>query len=221
MPDSRPVRIGNGAVDQRQTDVLGEVMAAPSIWRATGDGGRASRQLVGRCSAPWSTSSPNDWQEPDNGLWEIRGPQRHFTHSRVMVWVAFDEVVRAVETARPARDRSTRGAESATRSAPRSSNGASTPSRNSFVQHYDTEEVDASLLLILSAVGFLPGDDPRMLGTIEAVEHDLIRDGLVLRYRTETGVDGLDRATSIRSSPARSGWSSPTRAPADSTTRTR
>ena len=133
---SRPVRVGNGAVDQRQSDVLGEVMLALGAARdATADRRRTSwalqRTLVNELA--------KNWQRPDHGLWEIRGPQRHFTHSRVMVWVAFDEAVRGGRAARPATARSTCGARSATRCAPRSWRWASTPSRNTFVQHYDTD----------------------------------------------------------------------------------
>ncbi len=183
---SRPVRVGNGAVCQRQADVLGEVMAAMALARRAGleetrDSWALQRALVDELA--------EHWDEPDNGLWEIRGPQRHFTHSRVMVWVAFDRAIRAVEEHglegsverwRGIRDKVReeimhRGYDEA---------------RQTFVQHYDTNEVDASLLLI-PAVGFLPGDDPRVLGTIRAVEQDLMRDGLVLRYRTAAGVDGL------------------------------
>jgi GH15 family glucan-1,4-alpha-glucosidase len=129
------------------------------------------------------------WDEPDNGLWEIRGPLRHFTHSRVMVWVAFDRAIAAVERHgldgpvdqwRELRDRVRdevleKGFNS---------------ELNSFTQHYDTTQVDASLL-VLPAVGFIDGDDPKMLGTIKAIEDQLMRDGLLLRYRTESGVDGL------------------------------
>jgi GH15 family glucan-1,4-alpha-glucosidase len=129
------------------------------------------------------------WDEPDNGLWEIRGPRRHFTHSRVMVWAAFDRAIMGIEK---------HGLEGPLerwrelREVVRSevlAKGFNTE-RNTFTQHYDTAEVDASLLLI-PIVGFLPPDDPRVLGTIEAIERDLMRDGLLLRYRTETGVDGL------------------------------
>ncbi|RYC10768.1 glycoside hydrolase family 15 protein [Nocardioides zhouii] len=184
--DSRPVRIGNGAVSQRQNDVLGEVMIALELARQAGlDETRNSwslqRALVEELA--------DHWDEPDNGLWEIRGPQRHFTHSRVMVWVAFDRAVKAVEDHglegpvdrwRELRDRVReevldKGFDS---------------ERSTFTQHYDTREVDASLLTI-SLVGFLPGDDPRVLGTIDAITGDLMSDGLLLRYRTETGVDGL------------------------------
>lgn len=185
--DSRPVRIGNGAVGQRQTDVLGEVMIALEHARQRGltetdESWKLQRALVQNLA--------QHWQEADNGLWEIRGPVRQFTHSRVMVWAAFDRAIQAVEehglegpvdTWRDLRDQVR--AEVLAK--------GWNEERQTFVQHYDTTEVDASLLT-LSAVGFLAGDDPRMLGTIRAVEQDLMPDGLVLRYRTESGVDGLE-----------------------------
>jgi GH15 family glucan-1,4-alpha-glucosidase len=184
--DSRPVRIGNGAVNQVQTDVLGEVMAALGQARDH-DGGDAEswslqRVLIGELA--------KTWHRRDHGLWEIRGPERHFTHSRLMVWVAFDEMVRAVET---------HGFEGPvdewkrirTQVREEILSAGFDSEHNTFVQHAETTDVDAALLLI-SAVGFLPGDDPRMLGTIDAVERDLLHGGLVMRYRTETGVDGLE-----------------------------
>jgi GH15 family glucan-1,4-alpha-glucosidase len=183
---SAPVRIGNDAVRQRQTDVLGEVMVALHMARSLGledshDSWSLQQTLIDGLA--------DHWEQPDNGLWEIRGPLRHFTHSRVMVWVAFDRAVAAVEEHgldgdvdrwRDLRDKVrhevlTRGYDER---------------RNTFTQHYDTDEVDASLL-VLSDVGFVAGDDPRMLGTIAAVEEDLMRDGFLLRYRTGSGVDGL------------------------------
>jgi GH15 family glucan-1,4-alpha-glucosidase len=183
---SRPVRIGNGAVQQRQTDVVGEVMLALEAARDSGlgqteDAWNLQRVLIDHLA--------ETWEAPDNGLWEIRGPQRHFTHSRVMVWVAFDRAVRAVEEHglegpverwRDLRDRVRDEV---------MSQGFNTE-RNTFTQHYETTEVDASLLM-LPLVGFVDADDPKMLGTVEAVERDLLRDGLLLRYRTQTGVDGL------------------------------
>ncbi len=184
--DSRPVRIGNGAVDQRQADVLGEVMAALEHARSRGQGEERHSWALQRVLV---NELADHWEEPDNGLWEIRGPQRNFTHSRVMIWVAFDCAIAGVENHgldgpverwRSVRDKVR--AEILDRGFNRD--------RNSFVQHYDTTEVDASLLL-LSLVGFLPGDDPRIVGTIAAVEEDLLRNGLVLRYRTDAGVDGL------------------------------
>ena len=184
--DSRPVRIGNGAVCQRQNDVLGEVMIALELARRAGleethNSWALQRVLVEELA--------DHWDEPDNGLWEIRGPQRHFTHSRVMVWVAFDRAVKAVEDHgldgpvdrwRDLRDRVREEI---------LDKGFDTE-RGTFTQHYDTREVDASLLTI-PLVGFLPGDDPRVLGTIDAITADLMSDGLLLRYRTESGVDGL------------------------------
>ncbi|HET6168443.1 MAG TPA: glycoside hydrolase family 15 protein [Marmoricola sp.] len=184
---SRPVRIGNAAVDQRQTDAVGEVICALAAARDAGltetaDSWSLQRTLVNGLA--------ETWQRPDHGLWEIRGPQRHFTHSRVMSWAAFDRVIGGVEKhglegpverwrelRRQVRDEVLAKAVDAR--------------RGCFTQHYDTDEVDAALLL-LPSVGFVAGDDPRMLATIEAVEQDLMRDGLVLRYRTETGIDGLE-----------------------------
>ncbi len=183
---SRPVRIGNAAVEQKQTDVLGEVMIALAASRGVGleddeDGWDLQRSLVNRLV--------DTWREPDHGIWEIRGPQQHFTHSRVMVWAAFDRAVRAVEEDgldgpvdrwREARDQVCEEV----------LNRGFNPQRNTFTQHYDTDEVDASLL-VLPLTGFIAGHDPRMLGTIDAIEQDLMRDGLLMRYRTETDVDGL------------------------------
>jgi len=183
---SRPVRIGNAAVEQRQTDVLGEVLCALSMARHHG---------LAETRDSWGLQCTlvNDlaraWHRPDRGLWEIRGPQQHFTHSRVMVWAAFDRAVEGVER---------HGLEGPVdewrkiRDAVRAEvlEHGFDCERNTFTQHYDTDEVDASLL-VLPSLGFVEGDDPRMLGTIEAVEKDLKRDGLLLRYRTTSGVDGL------------------------------
>ena len=183
---SRPVRIGNDAVTQTQIDVLGEVMIALEMAREmhvpeTEDSWALQQVLIDDLA--------EHWKEPDNGLWEIRGPLRHFTHSRVMVWVAFDRAVRAVEVygvdGRVAEWRKLRDEvreEILTH--------GYDEERNTFTQHYDTKEVDASLL-IMPLVGFIDGDDPRMLGTIAAIEEDLMKDGLLHRYRTESGVDGL------------------------------
>ena len=184
---STPVRIGNGAVGQRQSDVLGEVMIALEHTRhAFGafdeNSWALQRTLVDELA--------RTWDRPDHGLWEIRGEPRRFTHSRVMVWAAFDRAVRAVEEYDlPGEVGEWRKLRDAVREEVLAQGFDS--GRNTFTQHYDTTEVDASLL-VLPQVGFIDGDDPRMLGTIAAVEEDLIRDGLVLRYRTETGVDGLD-----------------------------
>ena len=183
---SRPVRIGNGAVCQRQTDVLGEVMVALHLARERGldddaDGWALQRSLVEELATHWN--------QPDNGLWEIRGPQRHFTHSRVMVWAAFDRAIRGCEEhGLPGPVERWRELRELVRAEIMERGVDCT--RDTFTQHYDTTEVDASLL-VLPSLGFIAGDDPLMLGTIRAVEEDLMRGGLLLRYRTQTGVDGL------------------------------
>ncbi|HEV7194562.1 MAG TPA: glycoside hydrolase family 15 protein [Pedococcus sp.] len=183
---SAPVRIGNGAVDQRQSDVLGEVMIALDEARRRGlevsvDAWAMQRALIGHLA--------EHWQEPDNGLWEIRGPLRHFTHSRVMVWAAFDRAVRGVEDwGLPGPVERWRELRDAVRTEILTK--GYDPKRNTFTQHYDTTEVDASLLLI-PLVGFLPPDDPRVVGTVAAIEQDLMHGGFLLRYRTQSRVDGL------------------------------
>ncbi len=183
---SRPVRVGNGAVAQRQTDVLGEVMIALEDARAQGLEESPQSWAIQRALV---SNLAEHWQEPDHGLWEMRGPKRFFTHSRVMVWAAFDRAIRAVEVHgydgdvelwRDLRDRV---------KADVLERGWN-EQRQTFTQHYETTEVDASLLVI-PMVGFLPPEDPRVHGTVAAVEQDLMRDGLLLRYRTESGVDGL------------------------------
>ncbi len=183
---SRPVRVGNGAAGQLQTDVFGSLMIALDTARRAGlEEGQNSWRL--QCAL--LDHLAGHWDQPDHGIWEVRGPTQRFTHSRVMAWVAFDRGVRAVEElgleGHVDRWRSARDAVRAAVLADCWDEG-----RGTFVQHPGTTEVDASLLLI-PAVGFLPGDDPRVLGTIRAVEEDLLRDGLVLRYRTQSGVDGL------------------------------
>ena len=184
--ESRPVRIGNGAVEQTQHDVLGEVMhALDRVRRAEGMPHKDAWPLQRALVAEMATR----WQDPDHGLWEIRGEPQAFTHSRVMIWVAFDRAVRAMEDydlAGPLEEWR------ALRDQVREEvlEKGYDAERGTFVQHYGTTEVDASLL-VLPLVGFIDGDDPRMLGTIKAIEEDLLHEGLVLRYRTESGVDGL------------------------------
>ncbi len=183
---SRPVRVGNAAAEQRQSDVLGEVMIALEHAR---DVGLEHDKRAWALQRALVDNLAKQWREPDNGLWEIRGPLRHFTHSRAMVWAAFDRAVRHVE-----QNHANGNVElwREIRDAAREevlTHGFNVEA-NTFTQHYDTTEVDASLL-VLPLIGFIEGDDPRMVGTIEAIERDLMRDGLVLRYRTDSGVDGL------------------------------
>ncbi|GAA1874330.1 glycoside hydrolase family 15 protein [Lapillicoccus jejuensis] len=185
---SRPVRVGNGAVGQRQTDVLGEVMIALAEGR---DAGLEDDTRAWRIQTALVDELAERWQEPDHGLWEIRGPQRHFTHSQVMVWAAFDRAVKAVEQGLPAPEETVarwRSVRDAVRA--RVLEKGYDAERGTFVQHDQTREVDASLL-VLAQCGFVEPHDPRFLGTVKAVEEDLLRDGLVLRYRTDSGVDGL------------------------------
>lgn len=181
-----PVRVGNAAYKQYQGDVFGEVMLALQKARQLGiEETRFSWPL----QRALISFVENNWQRPDNGVWEIRGPQRHFTHSRVMLWVAFDCGIRAVRehgldgpVERWERMRDQLRAEIETQGFDQT--------RNTYTQYYGGEGVDASLLQ-LAQVGFIKPTDPRMLGTVAAVERELLRDGLLMRYRTESGVDGL------------------------------
>jgi GH15 family glucan-1,4-alpha-glucosidase len=183
---SRPVRTGNAASVQLQLDVYGEVLDAFY---------QARRAGMPRSRSAWSLQRKllefleSRWDEPDEGIWEVRGPRRHFTHSKVMAWVAFDRAVKAVETQGldgPA-DRWRRLRAEVHDDVCRRGYDAGL---GSFVQSYGTRALDASLLLIPN-VGFLPADDPRVRGTVEAVRSRLCEDGFVLRYQTEGGVDGL------------------------------
>ena len=184
--NSRPVRVGNGAVDQKQTDVLGEVMIA---FESARDLGGQESQQSWAIQAALVNRLADHWDEPDNGLWEIRGPLQHFTHSRVMVWAAFDRAIQAVEEHDlPGDVERWREVRDLVREEVLTK-GFNTD-KNTFTQHYNTDEVDASLLLI-PLIGFLPGDDPRVIGTLRAIENDLMRGGFLLRYRTQSGVDGL------------------------------
>lgn len=183
---SRPVRVGNGAVHQDQTDVLGEVMVSLAMAR---DAGLAETLQSWQVQRAMIERLCKTWQRPDNGLWEVRGPQRHFTHSRMMVWVALDRAISGVERYGLSGDvehwrkiRDDVREEVLTRGFNRE--------RGSFTQHYETTEVDASLLL-MADVGFIDPLDERYVGTVRAIEQDLMHHGLLLRYRTETGVDGI------------------------------
>jgi GH15 family glucan-1,4-alpha-glucosidase len=186
---SRPVRVGNAASEQFQLDVYGEVLDALHQGRC---------HELERSSAAWSMQRQllryleHAWKEPDEGIWEVRGPRRHFTHSKVMAWVAFDRGVQAVErfghSGPVERWRQVRG-EIHREVCQRGFD----VEVNSFTQSYGAKRLDASLLII-PLVGFLPADDPRMLGTVAAIERELVRDGLVYRYEHDeevTDVDGL------------------------------
>ena len=185
---STPVRVGNAAFEQFQLDVYGELMDTMHLARRAGLAPNGSVWHVERALMEYLESA---WNKPDNGIWEMRGPQRHFTHSKVMAWVAVDRMVRAVERfgleGPVERWRSLRMTihEEVCR------NGFD-HERNAFVQYYGAQDLDASLLMI-PLVGFLPAGDTRVRGTIEAIERDLMADGFVLRYRTKPHIDGLPR----------------------------
>jgi GH15 family glucan-1,4-alpha-glucosidase len=181
-----PVRIGNAAYNQHQLDVYGEVTDALYLARRMG---LEPSENAWRVQQALLRFLETDWDKPDEGIWEVRGPRRHFTHSKVMAWVAMDRAVKAVErfglegpveqwrrlrkiihdqVCREGFDRQL----------------------NTFVQYYGSKEPDASLLM-LPLVGFLPATDPRMRGTVVAIQQRLMRDGFVDRYLTHPDVDGL------------------------------
>ncbi len=181
-----PVRVGNAAARQFQLDVYGEVMDTLHLARTSG---LEPEPAAWAFQVAMLKFLETHWRDPDEGLWEVRGPRRHFTHSKVMAWVAFDRCIKDAERdgldVPLARWRETRAAIHA-EVCDRGFDAA----RNTFVQSYESGHLDASLLLI-PQVGFLPPDDPRVLGTIAAVERELVVNGLVLRYATESGVDAM------------------------------
>lgn len=181
-----PVRIGNAAADQLQLDVYGELMDTVYLARCAGIHPPSHAWRIQNALLEFLEAN---WEQPDEGIWEIRGPRRHLTHSKIMAWVAFDRAVKSVERFglegpvdhwRQVRD---------TIHAQVCKSGFDAK-RNTFVQSYETKALDASLLLI-ALVGFLPPDDPRVRGTVEAIERELVVDGLVQRYATRESLDGL------------------------------
>ena len=183
---SRPVRIGNAACEQLQIDVYGELMDAMHVGRkfrlgAHEEAWRVQKVLLAHLAKVWD--------DPDEGIWEVRGPRRHFTHSKVMAWVAFDRGIKAVESfglSGPVEEWRALRAQIQDDVCRKGFD----PDKNSFVQYYGGKGVDAALLLI-PEVGFLPPEDPRVQGTVAAIERELMVDGLVLRYRTDDDIDGL------------------------------
>jgi GH15 family glucan-1,4-alpha-glucosidase len=184
--NSVPVRIGNAAAKQFQLDVYGEVMDTLHLARVvhmepSEHAWRVQIALLEFLAAHWS--------RPDEGLWEIRGAPRHFTHSKVMAWVAFDRAIKDAESDALEGPIATWREIRETIHAEVCEKGFDVKT-NTFVQSYSSDHLDASLLLI-PQVGFLPADDPRVLGTIAAIEGRLLVDGLVMRYSTQTNVDAL------------------------------
>lgn len=183
---SRPVRIGNAAHEQLQLDVYGEVMDVFHVARRAGLGGNEAAWAFQR---ELMVVLEKLWTSPDEGLWEVRGPRRHFTHSKVMAWVAFDRAVKAVEwhglDGPVERWRELR--ETVHRDVCEKGFNAE---KNAFVQYYSSDELDAALLM-MPLVGFLPADDPRVVSTTEAIQRELDQNGFVRRYNTKPEVDGL------------------------------
>ncbi|MFG2588498.1 glycoside hydrolase family 15 protein [Streptomyces sp. NPDC048438] len=189
--NSGPVRVGNGAANQLQLDVYGEVTEALHLAHMTG---LTRNDYAMGLQLKLISYLEKHWDEPDEGIWEVRGPRRHFVHSKVMAWVAVDRTIKLIESGDAEgplerwlqlrddihRDVCERGYDK---------------ERNTFTQSYGSQELDASLLLI-PQMGFLPPDDKRVIGTIEAIQRELsTEDGFVLRYPTEgddAGVDGLE-----------------------------
>ncbi|MEU9712463.1 glycoside hydrolase family 15 protein [Streptomyces sp. NPDC047967] len=189
--NSTPVRVGNGAANQLQLDVYGEVTEALHLAHMTG---LTRNDYAMGLQLKLIEYLEKHWEEPDEGIWEVRGPRRHFVHSKVMAWVAVDRTIKLIESGDADgplerwyelrddihRDVCERGYDK---------------ERNTFTQSYGSKELDASLLLI-PQMGFLPPDDKRVIGTIEAIQRELsTEDGFILRYPTEgedAGVDGLE-----------------------------
>jgi GH15 family glucan-1,4-alpha-glucosidase len=183
---SGPVRIGNAAHQQLQLDVYGELMDALYACHRYGLEGSEVAWNMQKKLLEYLESI---WQRADQGIWEVRGEPRHFTFSKVMCWVAYDRGIKLVEQFglegpigrwKKLRDKIKQ----------QILDQAYDPERNSFVQYYGARDLDASLLL-LPQLGFLPPDDPRIRGTIAAVERELVRDGFVCRYPTHPETDGL------------------------------
>lgn len=183
---STPVRVGNAASGQYQADIFGEVMIALDATRHAGaevDGFAWSLQIA------LLAEVEDNLERPDSGIWEIRGEERLFTHSRAMLWAAFDRAICAVERdgcSGPVDRWRARRAELAERI----EQSCFDASLGSYVQFEGTTEVDAALLQ-LAQIGYIAYDDPRMLGTVARIEQTLLRDGLLRRYRTEAEIDGV------------------------------
>ncbi|MEV4998927.1 glycoside hydrolase family 15 protein [Streptomyces niveus] len=189
--NSGPVRVGNGAAHQLQLDVYGEVTEALHLAHMTG---LARNDYASLLQLKLIEYLETHWDQPDEGIWEVRGPRRHFVHSKVMAWVAVDRTIKLIESGdadgplerwREMRDDIHHDV----------CEKGYDKERNTFTQSYGSQELDASLLLI-PQMGFLPPDDKRVIGTIEAIQRELsTEDGFVLRYPTsgdDAGVDGLE-----------------------------
>jgi GH15 family glucan-1,4-alpha-glucosidase len=194
--NSKPVRIGNEASEQFQLDVFGEIADAglTGVEAALGQEQHlpAHHPQAGELLPAMMEHLERVWQLPDDGIWEIRGPQRHFTQSKVMAWVAFDRAAKIAEKLGHTHLPIDHWRELAEQVKAEVCEKGFDKEKNTFVQYYGADQLDSSLLM-LARVGFLPPTDPRIIGTVEAVQRELMVDGFVIRYPTSDGdaVDGL------------------------------
>ena len=188
---SKPVRVGNAASGQFQLDIYGESLSALYSARKMGMPGTETGWLDLKDLIVFMEDA---WQRPDNGMWEVRGGRRHFTHSKVMAWVFFDRVVKSINEFGVGGDEGRKMlphlAAQRDRVHSEICSRGFNPRVQAFTQSYGSDVLDASVLVI-PRYGFLPADDPRMRSTVAAMEKDLLRDGFVLRYDTRHGTDGL------------------------------
>lgn len=184
--NSRPVRVGNAASEQLQLDIYGEISGVLHLARQ----GKLPRNEQ-EVELQWKMLEHLEtiWREPDEGIWEVRGPRRHFTHSKVMAWMAFDRAIQSSEQfgLEGPIDRWKAVREEIHADVCRK---AYDPELGSFVQFYGSKELDANLLFLAKS-RFLPSDDPRIVGTVEAIDRSLVKDGFLLRYNTHAVDDGL------------------------------
>jgi GH15 family glucan-1,4-alpha-glucosidase len=184
---SAPVRTGNAAYQQYQLDIFGEVVN--TLFQAREAGLQPAEHDHQGLALAMLEFLETGWEKPDEGIWEMRGPRRHFVHSKMMAWVAVDRLIRSAEkggfTVEMARWQKLREAihEQVCRQ-------GFDADMNSFVQYYGGKYLDASVLM-MPLVGFLPPDDPRVIGTVKAIETHLVKNGFVGRYTQDPAVDGL------------------------------
>lgn len=184
---SQPVRVGNAAADQRQLDIYGELADAMAQAIKGGLPRHPRSAAIARAILPYLERI---WRDPDEGIWEVRGPRQHFVHSKVMAWVAFDRSASLAETTEEGRERAAHYRQVADQIHREVCEHGLDAGGDYFVQAYGSSDMDASLLQI-ALTGFLPASDPRFLRTLEQIEQRLLRNGLLLRYDSDICTDGL------------------------------
>ena len=187
--NSKPVRIGNAASDQFQLDVFGGVLQAMYQSHVSG---LETSESDWRLMVELMRFLESNWEKPDEGIWEVRGGRKQFTHSKMMVWVAFDRAVKLAKACHCSADEHLEKWKTIRDQVHREvCEHGYNKKKKAFTQFYGSDALDASVLMILPRAGFLPASDERVHGTIEAIERELMQDGFVLRYRNEEHVDGL------------------------------